>query len=343
MATRLGTKRAVWGQKEANRANLGNVVRECLDSHGCYVLVHFSSSLGEDRVQASKKHFKECFERCGYHNAQVEVWGQESLVGLFSIYPSLCLAISGRDAGISQSHASWAGNDDMVATVVFGEAQLQCVEEIQGYLRGNEVRYIRIVGEPGVGKTRLVLEATRAEDLAPCVVYVPHAEDFQKSHLLSALLHPDATYYVVLVLDECRVRDGAEIWNVLKNRRERCRVIAIDHDASDSHDSAMREIPCPGLEGDQIGTILHSYVPSEWECSRWVEKCGGSPRVAHALGENLKATPEDLLRSPGTVPIWERFVAGTSGLASYLIDMWLEANACVIDQTGMVKLTYTPN
>ena len=29
--------------------------------------------------------------------------------------------------------------------------------------------------------------------------------------------------------------------------------------------------------------------------------------------------------------------------ASYLIDMWLEANACVIDQTGMVKLVYTPN
>lgn len=28
--------------------------------------------------------------------------------------------------------------------------------------------------------------------------------------------------------------------------------------------------------------------------------------------------------------------------ASYLIDIWLEANACVIDQTGMVKIEYTP-
>ena len=29
--------------------------------------------------------------------------------------------------------------------------------------------------------------------------------------------------------------------------------------------------------------------------------------------------------------------------ASYLINMWLEANACVIDQTGMVKCVYTPS
>jgi hypothetical protein len=32
--------------------------------------------------------------------------------------------------------------------------------------------------------------------------------------------------------------------------------------------------------------------------------------VAHAVGENLQRIPEDLLKPPATVPMWERFVVG---------------------------------
>jgi hypothetical protein len=303
-------------KRSITRRNLGTAVRDCLDRDGRYVLACFGVSLTTDRARKSRENFQRSFAKCGYPEARVEVWGAETLCGLFSLYPSLCLAVSGRDVGGFQPHASWAQNGDMTPPIALGDAQNQCIGEIREYLRGREVRYVRLIGEPGVGKTRLVLEATRTEDLAPCVLYVPHAEDFQKSPLFDALLHPDATYYVILVLDECSARDGAEIWNALKNRPQTCSIIGIDHDPSDAYDVSMREIPCPGLSPKEIAAILHGYVSSEFECSRWVGECGGSPRVAHVIGENLKANRGDLLRSPGTVAIWDRFVAGSSDLES---------------------------
>jgi len=296
-------------------ANLGSAVRDCLDKGGRYVLVCFGASLNPDQQRTSEQSFKGFFAQCGFPEARVAVWGQETLVGLFSVYPSLCLAITGRhDVCGYQSHASWADNDDMTLPVVLGDAQNRLVKDIQDHLRGKAVRFVRLVGEPGVGKTRLVLEATRADDLAPCVLYVPHAEEFLNSALMQALLAPDAAYYVILVLDECSIRDGAAIWNLLKKRSHG--IVAINHEPSNSYDEAMCEFPCPALDDEQIGEILRSYVPDQAECSRWVEECGGSPRVAHAVGENLRAHPEDVLRSPATVPIWDRFVAGASALGS---------------------------
>ena len=297
------------------KANLGRAVRDCLDNAGRYVLVCFGTPLNPDQCRQSEKVFKEFFAECGYQDARVEVWGLETLIGLYSVYPSLCVAITRRqDIGGYQSHTSWADNDDMTPPIVLGDEQDQFIKVVQDHLRGKAFRFVRVVGEPGVGKTRLVLEATRADDLAPCVLYVPHAEEFQGSALLQALLAPDATFYAIIVLDECSVHDGAAIWNLLKNRSHG--IVAIDHEPSDSYGEAMTELSCPGLGPEQIATILRSYVPNELECSRWVEECGGSPRVAHAVGDNLRANPADILRSPATVPIWERFVAGAAELDS---------------------------
>ena len=48
---------------------------------------------------------------------------------------------------------------------------------------------------------------------------------------------------------------------------------------------------------------------SNHQADRWGELCSGSPRVAHVIGENLVNHPEDLLKPPGTVTVWERYVA----------------------------------
>ena len=34
------------------------------------------------------------------------------------------------------------------------------------------------------------------------------------------------------------------------------------------------------------------------------------PRVAHAVGDNLQRNPDDILKPPATVPIWDRFILG---------------------------------
>ena len=82
-------------------------------------------------------------------------------------------------------------------------AQSEAIATIRKALQGQAYQHIRVIGEPGIGKTRLVLEALSTEDLAPMVIYSPHAEDFQHSRLLNELLRGDLHYHAIVVIDEC--------------------------------------------------------------------------------------------------------------------------------------------
>ena len=67
----------------------------------------------------------------------------------------------------------------------------------------------------------------------------------------------------------------------------------------------------PPLEDEQIRNIIvrEYQIPAD-QANRWVELCDGSPRVAHVIGQNLLNNPEDLLKPPSTVNIWERYIVG---------------------------------
>ena len=82
------------------------------------------------------------------------------------------------------------------------------------------------------------------------------------------------------------------------------------HSRKVSGDTAIQVFPCPPLQVAEVRGILASYAGEHYEISRWAEWCGGSPRVAHAVGENLKRIPRDILKEPATVPIWDRYVVG---------------------------------
>ena len=101
-----------------------------------------------------------------------------------------------------------------------------------------------MIGEPGLGKTRLALEAVKAEDLAPQVLYVPHAEDFQRSPLFNELLRKDAAENVTLVIDECSGKERASIWNAFRERKN-IQLLTIDHGPEQSRDEAMIVLEFP--------------------------------------------------------------------------------------------------
>jgi hypothetical protein len=290
--------------------NLGEDVLRRLKAGGRYVLVCFGCSPTPQQTALAREKVESYFARCGFPDAPVEIWGQDTLLGLISAFPSLGLEISGRSELKFQSHVSWAVDSEMGLAWQGGASRDALVEEIRDCLQGNEIRHVRLIGEPGIGKTRLILEATAAEELAPLVVYVPHAEDFQKSRLFNELLRPDNDFFIVLVIDECPPKERASIWTALKGRSERCRLVTIDHGPEDASDELMQVIHCPGLEEEQIANIIAEYIPAKSEAKRWAEICGGSPRVAHAIGQNLKRNPDDILKPPATVPIWDRFIEG---------------------------------
>ena len=309
-------KKELFGKSNAtpSKQRLGSEVKRCLEQGGTYVLVTFGHDLLPSQHTEIVKLLTDLFNQCGYPTPKVCVFGQGQIVGELDKYPSICLDLIGLDDAGFMSIEGWQNNAQMQGKFEYGSDRETLIKDIRAALLENAVQHIRIIGEPGIGKTRLVLETLNDDEIRSSVIYVPTGEDFQKSKLFNELLKPDRTYSVTLVIDDCDNRDRAQIWSAIKGR-SRIKLITIDHGPEKTHDNAMRVYPCPQLPEEQINNILFSYLRRQTDLSNWAKWCEGSPRVAHLLGENLKSNPDDILKSPADVPVWERYIIGHKEIA----------------------------
>ena len=302
----------LFGSSDAkpSRSKLGRAVRRCMDEGGTYVMVALGHDLLADNHAESVSCLIKAFEQCGYKRPLVEVWGARQIANMMERYPSLCLDLGGLGNAKFQTVSSWARNADMTPHVSLGAPQTDFIRNVQTLLSGTDIQHVRVVGEPGIGKTRLTLEAIKELPLLSArAVYVPHAEYFQNGQLFFELLKDDREYSIVLVIDECDDDDRASIFNALRGRA-RIKLVTIDHGPELSSDSLMEVVKFPQLGEAQIKEILSVYIGNAGHVHNWVSWCEGSARVAHAVGDNLKRNPADILKPPATVPIWNRFVLG---------------------------------
>jgi hypothetical protein len=309
---RLGElKKELFGRSTAkpSRHLLGEAVRQCLDRGARYVLV----ALGQDLLPL--QHSQACaalkglLAACGYKKPGAEVLGLGQVLAHLDRLPSLSLELNGRADSVFHTVAAWSARADMRVGLKIAHLQSQFIEQARTCVRGTEYQHLRVVGEPGIGKTRLVLEAISVEDVRPTVIYVASGEDLQRSPLFNELLKSDREYAVTVIVDDCEEKDRASIWNALKGQ-PRLKLVSIDHGPEGSSDSSMHVLQCPPLPKEQIAEIIAEYIGKRNDVTNWAEWCEGSPRVAHAVGDNLKRNPEDILKPPATVAIWDRFVLG---------------------------------
>ncbi|MBL7131623.1 MAG: hypothetical protein ISS45_09535 [Candidatus Omnitrophica bacterium] len=288
-------------------------IKSCLDKGGSLVIVFFNWD-NPDRVD------NECHDKfievlkgvdVKYASAKIEIWRQNTICGFLQQYVALSLKIKGQDKIRFQSHKSWSQDAEMNVKSELGDEQKRFITNVQEELRkgdGNPV-HIRIFGEPGIGKTKLILEATAPPDLAPLVVYCDSANKFRDSDLLNELLKEDNKTHAVLVIDECDQEARAYIWSKLQAHHKRIKLISI-YNENDDTSGSITYLDVPSLGREQISNIIQSYTIPRDQADRWAEFCSGSPRVAHAFGLSLKNNPDDLLKSPSTVDLWERFIVG---------------------------------
>lgn len=304
-------KKELFGKSNVtpSKQRLGSEVKNCLEQDGTFALVTFGYDLLPTHHTEVVKLLTDLFNKCGYPNPKVRVYGQGQIVGELDKYPSICLDLVGLDEGGFMSIEGWRNNAQMQGVFELGSERETLIKDIRAALQENAVQHVRVIGEPGIGKTRLVLETLDVDVIRPSVVYVPTGEDFQKSKLFNELLKPDRTYSVILVVDDCDNRDRAQIWSAIKGRSS-IKLITIDHGPEDTYDSAMRVYHCPKLPEEQIKNILFRYLQQQTDLINWAKWCEGSPRVAHLVGENLKSNPDDLLKSPADIPVWDRFIIG---------------------------------
>ena len=296
-------------RKQPNKQNLGESIRACLDNDGTYVLVCTGIDLVEPERTDALNHIKHYLEQCGYRQPKVEVWSQNNLIGFLQIFPSLALQVNGRGMAIFQTHSSWSGDGNMRVPFFPGQPQNELIADIQNELRRNDdTIHARVWGEPGIGKTKLVLEATRTDDLSPLVIYCS-ASQFRDSPLMNELLRDDSQFSIILVIDECDPGSRFYIWDKLRYRGPRIKLITIYNDYEE-RPGGITYYHTPPLEDEQIRNIItEEYQILADQANRWAELCDASPRVAHVIGWNLLNNPEDLLKPPSTVDIWERYIA----------------------------------
>src|SRR5216683_2274417 len=287
-------------------------VKACLDKDGTLVIVLF----GWDRPETREGEFVDLVKdeltqvEPKYGDANIEVWQPNQLIGFLKPFPSLALKVKGLDGAAFQAYRSWADNDDMQGSFEKGEEQITRIAALQTALRRDEgAVHVHVMGEPGIGKTRCVLEATGAVDLSPLVIYCSDADAFKDSNLMYELLREDNHSSAILVLDECDDDDRSYIWNRLKRRGSRMKLISIHSDFTTFSGSTLA-LEIPSLQKDQVSSIIQSYGIVADQADRWSELCSGSPRVAHVIGWNLKNSPEDLLRPLDTFPLWDRYISG---------------------------------
>ena len=91
-------RKELFGSAKAapSKVNLGQAVRDCMDSGGTYILVTFGHDLTPRNHTTAAKLLRKNFHACGYKDAAVMVWGQGQLVQMVERYPSLCLDLGDR-------------------------------------------------------------------------------------------------------------------------------------------------------------------------------------------------------------------------------------------------------
>ena len=166
------------------------------------------------------------------------------------------------------------------------------IATLQAALRSDDPTHIRVCGEPGIGKTRLILESTRPDDLAPLVLYC-HAASLLSSPILQALSEGER-FHATLVVEECDADTHARLVDQLAKHSNRISVVSIYQDVD--HAPGINLLVAPVLDESVIIDIIASYGAPKEVAQRWAPLCDGSPRVAHVIGENLRSSPEDISR-----------------------------------------------
>lgn len=304
--------------KTATLANLKPGIKECLEQGSRYVIVAFGAKMTVMQREAAIKQCQDFFAKCGFNNADVDVWGQDDLQGFFMPFPSLRLKVNGRDGAQVQSHATWSLDATMnneQKPLKLGPEQKRFIETIRDALLHRSVGHIRVSGEAGVGKTRLVHTATCDPAIAPSVLYFPSPKGLYDSGIIHEFLAEDSPLHAVLIIDECDPDRRADLVSKFKYRSDRVQVISIYQDV-DLATGDIVKIPTPPLEDEQVSEIIQTYDVPGIEAYRWAKYCHGQPRAAHIIGHNLKNNPEDLLAPIAEERGWERWIAGPDPLDS---------------------------
>lgn len=296
------------------RGSVGPRVHSCLLGEGTYVVVLFGSDKPDTEDNKSARLVRQAIDELDPSlkgKGSIEVWRQNKLCGFLRSFPSICLAVRRMPPTALHTMGTWQALGDMLKTAAFDLDQRNMIDEIRRSAL-NSSTPIRVTGDPGVGKTRLVMEALKSEETAPLVIYAARPSDLPGS-FLRALTLPNSPYRCILVVDECPKALFRDIWNQLGSASDRVKLITICNEI-ESSDPSYNRLQVTPLDSQEVAKIITSYGVPEHKVSSMAQLCGGSPRVAHIVGAQMQAFRSVDIASHEDV--WQRYIAGCDEVGS---------------------------
>ena len=302
---------SIRGEMLDSRGNLHSEVERLILRDGRYTLLCTGHDMTPEQRNDSRQQIAMVLAEVGFggYEELIEVLGASQVAEFAERYPGTASLLAGDPIQEAWVLEEWQRDAHMANAFETSPEQAQMIAHIRAGLQG-ETKHIRVLGEPGLGKTRIVLESIKDENIAPYVLYVQHGSQFGQTLLFRQLLKAGYDKPLVLVIDELSESDLSDIWRHLKPRCGSLKIVSLDHGRDETHDEEIDRLTAPRLPDETIKKILVSRAGESRELDRWVAICEGSPRVAQAVANNLRANPGDLLKPPSTIPIWARFLHG---------------------------------
>lgn len=243
----------------------------------------------------------------------------ENILSLLDNYLSIRLSLLGIGGFTGLTFDEWSSLSIVSNHFERDEQRIARIEGLKTRIRSvaEGDNALRVIGYPGIGKTRSVLEALREDDLSPLVIYFEKPSPVLDMNFLT-LLGVRNENEAIVVVDECDPLSHTQLISALAGAKSKVKLITIYNEGLGAT-SGVKIIDLnenERLSSESIVAIMKYYQVPDDVAKRWEPFCDGSPRVAHMIAENLKRDTGNILANPSDDMAMERILANTDQLDS---------------------------
>lgn len=268
-------------------------LKELIEKGGYYVLVSFRSDSFGNKKQDAINLIKSVFKRIGYENPKIDIFDCTNLQTAINQYlPIVSMIKPFPDCidTVTNILREKSFNNEFYKN----EKIIEIEKTFEDFLENKtDIKHIRVLAEPGTGKTKAVLEFCKAYNSN--VLYVESAEKFDDSQLYSYLKKLNYTQ-ITLIIDECNLNNAKTFMDRLTYKLKNLKLITIYNDFNtNTADTETKIIEYPKLTNEDFTKILtDNYGMRKADASHIASFCDGYPRLAHYIGHNFIANKKVL-------------------------------------------------
>lgn len=277
---------------------LNHRVKECLEKNGTFIVLLFGAEATGTHDGYGVTELKTLLTEAGYPDAKVEILRANQIgSAIKALSPSLALQINGiispdgaplytlehleKSCGLEV--ARYVGTDARANSI---RSIMELANDLTGF------RHVRVVGDPGTGKTHLTYAAVESSLSKDLVLYCDFPDKMIASPLIGRLTQAAKSARIILIADDCDLSTALSLEERLKNIASHFLLVTIFSQSAKDTMLDADLVDVESLEAAAMQAIFAGYgIPEEGQT--WLaDLCQGSPRAAHSIGKLVSRNPE---------------------------------------------------